>query len=251
MNRDAIDAGIREIGAEMVTCRFGGACAEVENAPDRGSPPRCLFIYPPKQPVGVVVVGLNPGTAKRREQDFYASRGASYDRTVEWVISYLAQSGLRNRSPYYRRLLDLVHQLGLEGAVLWTELVKCQMAEGHTRLGVRTLRRCTATYLRRELALVPDAPIVAAGSEAYRAVAYLFPDRLVIGVRHPTGARNWPELQDAVARNASQVRNLLTESRDRSSEIHGDPAAPAIWLPDVVGLGKSPERAEDGGDRTT
>jgi hypothetical protein len=45
------------------------------------------------------------------------------------------------------------------------------------------------SFLQRELGVIPDTwPIVAAGKESYKAVAYSFPRRTVIGVPHPTGA---------------------------------------------------------------
>jgi hypothetical protein len=44
--------------------------------------------------------------------------------------------------------------------------------------------------LSEELALLPsDWPLIAVGGEAFKALAYLYPHRSVVGVPHPTGAR--------------------------------------------------------------
>ena len=55
---------------------------------------------------------------------------------------------------------------------------------------LETFRTCTMTYLSRELRLVPpDWPLIAVSREAYKALAYLYPNRVVIGIPHPTASR--------------------------------------------------------------
>ena len=83
----------------------------------------------------------------------------------------------------------LVHALELKGPVLWTELVKCQSEPEVKELPVQTLRTCSGEFLRRELERLPENwPLFGVGWEAYKALAYLFSARTVIGVPHPTGS---------------------------------------------------------------
>jgi hypothetical protein len=83
----------------------------------------------------------------------------------------------------------LADALGLEGRILWTELAKCESATGKT-VPLQTLRTCSATFLQRELKAVPEKwPLLAAGRETYKALAYQFPSRTILGVPHPTGSR--------------------------------------------------------------
>ncbi|MBI2953189.1 MAG: hypothetical protein HYY30_02670 [Chloroflexi bacterium] len=45
-------------------------------------------------------------------------------------------------------------------------------------------------YLNRELQSIPhDWPLIAIGYEAYKAMAYIHPSRIVIGIPHPTASR--------------------------------------------------------------
>jgi hypothetical protein len=76
---------------------------------------------------------------------------------------------------------------------LWTDLVKCENESSEIELSFRhhsaTFRHCTSKFLRREIALVPlDWLILCVGWEAYRAIAYMFPDRPTLGVPHPSGS---------------------------------------------------------------
>ncbi|MGH9364294.1 MAG: hypothetical protein ACRD1B_03385 [Thermoanaerobaculia bacterium] len=74
------------------------------------------------------------------------------------------------------------------------------------------------TAVTRELESVPaEWPLVGVGAEPYKALAYLYPNRAVLGVPHPTGARGnqWhglfdgPSLTPAIlsaAQNAMSMR---------------------------------------------
>lgn len=54
---------------------------------------------------------------------------------------------------------------------------------------METFRCCTKRYLRKELELFPtDWPIFAVGKETYKSLAFLYPEKTVIGLFHPTGS---------------------------------------------------------------
>jgi hypothetical protein len=133
---------------------------------------------------GAVIIGINPGRTSGRERNFYLDHNLSYENTVE----YWENEGIKTRR-YYTWLRSFVDQLGFGGPLLWTELAKCESAPGVQHLPFQTLRTCMGSFLQKELEAIPDTwPLVCAGSESYKAIAFRFLERTIIGIPHPTGA---------------------------------------------------------------
>jgi len=132
--------------------------------------------------VGCVMVGLNPGKATKKEQDFFKSEPLSYER----FLLYWKENILQH--PYYKRLRKLADELEFDGPILWTELVKCQGKE-NGQLTVQTIRDDINKYLFPELENIPaNWPLFGIGNQAFEILSYRFPDRLVLGIPHPTGS---------------------------------------------------------------
>ena len=52
------------------------------------------------------------------------------------------------------------------------------------------MRTCANTFIKKELQYIPKGwSVIVAGREADNAILYMFPERTVIGVPHPTGDR--------------------------------------------------------------
>lgn len=191
-------SAIFEIGRDMVNCK--NQCRGVGNDKDKGIIPRCLYFEDDSgdSSRGAVVVGINPGNSWSVEQRFYKVRGASYESVLAYWDSTIKKLG------YYSKLRLLVRQLGFGGSILWTELVKCEDAAKGQDPPLQTFRVCTMTYLRHELELIPaDWPLIAVSREAYKALSYLYPVRVVIGIPHPTAARGqfWSLFDNRQLRN--------------------------------------------------
>lgn len=173
------------LGRELVACQR--ACHGVVCSQATGHMPRCLFLEVEQRSGGrgAAIIGLNPGRSSHREQQYYLDRRCTYDSVVAWF----RERGIRH--PYYKHLRKLVDALGLMGPILWTELAKCESAPAIKGLPpLQTFRTCTATFLQRELEKLPeDWPLFGVGGEAYKGLAYRFPNRTVLGVPHPTGSR--------------------------------------------------------------
>lgn len=168
----------------MVQCTQ--ACEGIVCDRFTGQIPRCMVFQFKDRDIsarGVAVVGLNPGKSREAEQSHYLRSDCSYESVVSWII----ENGLQRR--FYSRLSDLVTAMGLRGPILWTELAKCECASGVVEPPLQTFRMCVGKYLFRELQVIPsDWPLIGVGKEAFRALAYLFSDRTVIGIPHPTGS---------------------------------------------------------------
>lgn len=174
---------IYKIGQQMVSC--SNKCDGIVCNLKEGILPRCLILENDSrtQSRGTIIVGINPGHSKQHERNYYIKNGQSYDKVAEYWNTYI-----RNRK-YYSSLRSFVDQLGFRGPILWTELVKCENALEVKMPPLQTFRICTKTYLSAELRLVPDNwPLIAVGGEAYKALAYRFPNYIVIGIPHPTGS---------------------------------------------------------------
>jgi hypothetical protein len=171
---------------------------------------------------GVVIVGLNPGRASEKERRYYIENGPSYETFVK-ILEDLPGSG---NHPYNRRLRENVIGWGLTGPILWSELAKCQSKPDVTRLPLQTFRTCVGKFLNREMELVPhDWPIIAAGREAFKAISYLFSQRAVIGIPHPTGARTTKAQKTMIT--SKQAKCVIDQLLICSTPT-------AVWLPDKL-----------------
>jgi hypothetical protein len=185
---DQLRNEIAVIGERMVVC--GENCAGINRNQVEGILPRCLILETEgrKTSRGSIVCGINPAPAPHREVEFYRRNGTSYQSLLRWWEEYKLKD-----IPYYVRLRAFVSELGFEGPILWTDIAKCQNESDDVKLSIKdhpqTFRRCSALFLTKEIERCPpDWPIIAAGSEAYRALLYLCPKRALIGIPHPTGS---------------------------------------------------------------
>ena len=217
-----LEKSIEAIGLRLVAC--SQPCAGIHRDQRVGSLPRCLFLESHKRQAsrGAAIIGINPGRATKQEQAFYRERGGTYSAVKEWF----ADLGFRH--PYYVRLRGLADQLELAGPLLWTELAKCENASDQSGLPpLPTLRRCTGLFLRAELALLPpNWPLIAVGGEAYKALAYLHPERTIIGVPHPTGSYGHFARLFATGSLITSVKNTAINA------LHS-PIGQIIWLQSV------------------
>lgn len=213
----SLEEVIDELGKELVAC--GDNCAGIWLDPSKGLLPRSLFLERPEaMGRGCLAVGLNPGTSSARERAFYLESEISYDRVKVYRTSIAA-------IPYLARARSIIDQLGLGGPILWSNLAKCENESGRKRLPpLQTLRHCTRQFLTRELAATPTAwAVLGIGWEAYRALAYLVPQRSVIGIPHPTGG--FRDFRKMFANG-----HLREELKDRATRHLNSSEPSAVWL---------------------
>jgi hypothetical protein len=178
-----LSAIIDRLGAELVQCP--DACSGICNEPSIGVLPRCLILEDGASGErGCLAVGLNPGRSPDTERAYYREVGPSYQA----VKDYWHSTG-RNFQ-YYAKSRRMIAALGLRGSIVWSDLAKCENSNGSDRAPpLQTLRHCSRVFLRRELdAILPHWPVLGIGLDAYRAAAFMVPERTVIGFPHPTGA---------------------------------------------------------------
>ena len=176
----SLQASIEAIGRELVTCTRD--CEGVSCNRKPGQIPRCLFLERGGSAKGgAIVVGVNPGRATEKERNYYVVRHSTYAATVEWFENEGNTHGREH--PYYVHLRHLLRAIGLGGPIVWTELAKCESAKGVASVPLQTFRRCSGSFLQRELAIpqIQKWPLFGVGLEAFKALAYLFPRRTVIG----------------------------------------------------------------------
>jgi len=211
---------IEEIGRNMVRCNIH--CRGIALNHAEGILPRCLYLETEGRAdgKGSVIIGINPGRSKPDEREFYRQNGQTFEQEFLYWQKFIYNH------PYYNRLRHFVGELGFNGAILWTELVKCENASAESGLPpLQTFRTCTETYLQKELQAVPsDWALIAVGAESYKASAYMFASRTVIGVPHPTGSYGqFPRLFGADKQLLPQVKAQVENS---SNDVRGE----AVWL---------------------
>lgn len=185
---------IQEIGRKMI--RNAGIYREYRDVRcdlKRGILPRCLYYETEDRKLskrGCVIVGINPGQSKENEREYFIRNGASYEAEVSYWQDYGQETNKSagKKHPYYKKLRTLASGLGIEGPILWTELVKCESEKG-TPLSAQTIRDDIHRYLFKEIRHIPRSwPLIGAGRRAYEILSFSFPDRTVVGVPHPTGS---------------------------------------------------------------
>jgi len=224
---DTIAEHIRQIGEQMV--------ANYQPSPDvmldkeQGIIPRCLiFEKDSRNPhgQGSVVVGVNPGNGLwEEERQFYRECGCSYDA----VVKFWPRVGEYSR--YYKLLTSFVNAAGLDGPILWTELVKCESKKG-TPLSIETIRQDINRYLFEELQAIPeDWPLIGVGRQAYEILAYQFSKRQVIGTPHPTSSHG----QFAALFPSSKV--IEANAKKKLDELLMSKKPVAVWFSCSKGKG--------------
>lgn len=210
---DAID----RLGAELVACN--DCCAGIWRDQSQGIVPRTLFLdRPDATGRGCFAVGLNPGTSKAPERAFYRQAEVTFARVNEYRRSI-------DDIPYFKRTRTVIDLLGLQGPIIWSNLAKCENAEGQKDPPpVQTMRHCSGRFLRHELDLAPrDWAVLAIGRDAFLALAYLVPQRAVIGIPHTTGA-----FQDF--RRMFENGRFQKDLADRASAALSSGEPGAAWL---------------------
>jgi len=211
-----INQEIHKIGREMVNCSQN--CAGISLNQKDGILPRCL-IFEARESTdlknGCVIVGINPGHCKADEREYYLDKGISYDSVLEYWRQRISER------EYYKALRKFGEELGLIDSILWTELVKCENKQGLRELPLQTFRTCTMKYLSQELNIVPaDWPFIAVGKGAYHALAYLYPERTLIGIPHPTGSYgHFKKLFDKEGRLLEQFKQAFSQMKASSGGL--------------------------------
>ena len=217
-NLDKLESRVSQIGRGLVCCPL--ACEGVRNDIENGYMPRCLVLQRSDRANtgGAAVVGMNPGRSRTGEREHYKRARFTYESVQTWFATH----GIKHQ--YHQRLLRLLDSLGVNGPILWTELPKCENLEGYTGPPpLQTFRTCTAHFLQDELKAIPETwPIFGIGREAFKALAYRFPRRTVLGVPHPTGSYG-------------HFSKLLSESQKMLPSIKADVQSAiadrkAIWM---------------------
>src|SRR5437868_6248857 len=111
---------INAIGRDLVRCNI--YCRGIALNHSEGILPRCLILETAgrAEGKGSIIVGINPGRSKQHERDLYRRNGQTYEQEVSYWQKHIAQHR------YYKRLRHFADELGFKGAILWTELVKCE-----------------------------------------------------------------------------------------------------------------------------
>jgi len=184
---------IVEIGNELVKCPE--RCEGIVNSPLDFIPPRCLYLEPKgATTIDCVVIGMNPGKIdeKNKETKYYRE---NCTRELDYSVLYDyrsdrndAKSKGHTNNRFIRTFLNTT-KLIPNDSILWTELCKCQSTEGEPPL--QTYRKCMSKYLNHELALVKkDTPLICAGKTVYRAMAFRYTEKAVIGIPLPSSRGN-------------------------------------------------------------
>lgn len=212
-----LQAIVDRFGAELVSCRDD--CVGICRDQEAGISPRGFYLDRSSTTGrGCFVVGLNPGRSKQSERDFFLKEGCTYEAVKEFYR--------RSKFSYHTKARSVIDQLGLDGPILWSNLAKCENKSNQKQLPpIQTMRHCAGRFLLRELAETPsDWPVIALGRDAFMALAYLVPQRAVIGIPHPTGGGGLD------FRKMWANTDLRQDLKDRAASALASSERRAVWL---------------------
>lgn len=204
--------------------------------------PRSLWLDESNEPSSktCIILGINPGKAPKEERKEYTNYenidklqskyNDFYNNLTKETANQLMnlfnkreethkKSEKGKKHNYFIRSKNLANKLGYEN-ILWSNLCKCQNS-GKELPPVQTFRTCMNLFLREEMKLFHDVLIIAAGNKAYEIVSYMFPNRFVIGIPHPTG--NFPFFSHLFEDNTMKTLrreyvDLVKEKVDKNSK---------------------------------
>jgi hypothetical protein len=216
--RQEILSQINSLGNELVKCPLN--CVGIDNVKQDGKIPRCINLELENRNSdgkGVIIAGMNPGKAKKEEMKIYISDNGSYDSHKYFMNQYILKEG---KNKYHDEIREIVTLLGFDGPILWSEIVKCQSKEGINKLDVQTIRNCVHRFLKKEIELFKEFPIIAIGNESFRTCSLLFPDRQIIGIEHPSGTnRNYSKFKRKLVENIKSIKVKINNLRENEA-IH-------------------------------
>ena len=208
---------IKKLGDELVKCNR--KCDGIAVNRNNGILPRCLILKTEKvNQSGCAIIGINPGLSGPREQAYYKEAYKKKENLYKTEIDYWEKEISRRK--YYKRLNELVGKFSDFGLILWTELVKCENADKEKQVPLQTFRCCTQQYLRREIKLLnTDWPLFAVGKRCYEALSFLYTEKTIIGIPHPTGSRGHFDKMNNKPLPVGLLKLL---------------SGKAVWLPDII-----------------
>lgn len=233
----------------MCTNRCDGAAKRAN-----GVIPRCLYLQPgntnskdssTNQAAGAIVVGLNPGRSVLKERVLYKGllrQGEPlYAKTVEYLeVLFRTEHYYKATEGFVRSLCRSLYGEAWSGPLLWTELAKCELAEGQKHVPKDMATTCSRRFLSRELeAAPPEWPVFAIGRQAYDAACLMSPRRAVIGVPHTTGSWHgaFAQLCKASAKETKEAKVMVKHIVEEVVCSTG-----TSWLPKDVELRKERTR---------
>ena len=212
---DKLEKTIRGIGSDLARCK--NQCEGIECNYNEGIIPRCLTLEKRGTDAniecGCIIAGINPGICNKREMERCKQPGNRYEHWLRLWDDEVKEYR------YFKRLRQLIANLGYTGPILWTDLAKCQNKIKGKLPPLQTFRTCAQKFLSRELIcnkVIESWHIFAIGKEPYQAISYLYPNRTVIGVPHPS-ARG--QHFNILLRESSSYKNFKKSVQDK-----------AVWL---------------------
>jgi hypothetical protein len=210
-------SAINALGRELVNCPLD--CTGIDNSKKEGMIPRCINLeYENRNPSGksVIIAGMNPGRAKPKERELYIKNNCSYPSHTEFMKNMLKEG----KNKYHSEIKEVVNLLGFEGFILWSEIVKCQSKKDSKHLDVQTIRNCAHRFLKKEIELFPNSPIIAIGNESFKTCSLLFPERQIIGIEHPSGKnRNYNLFKKNLLKNKNLIKEKI-KNLNENEAIH-------------------------------
>lgn len=210
---------VEKLGKRVVGCDL--QCADIINDWDKGITPRAPCLDHPERKPDCIVIGMNPGHAGAEERKRYRECASeSPKKRYDAQKCYFGEK-FKERRRYFGQAREFAGKLKYKN-ILWTNLCKCEN-EGKGKIvpPIQTFRNCMKRFLKCELECFPRTSIIALGKKAFETVSYLFPDRCILGIPHPSGSQGGM-FSKVLKKDDKKLRKLVRAAKKNKA---------AIWLP--------------------
>ena len=224
---------INALGETLVNCCHCSVKDGIINKPSEGVIPRCLVIENRNGKEQCIIVGESPGQISNPRYKVSKIEKEWHKKEFEknGKISYKSYKKCWEKhvkpAPYYKRLRNIVNQLGFAGSILWTDLIKC---EKNKKTPDKTFQECIENYLEKELKWFPNLIIVAAGKDAFNKLKDIPTQKQIMGVYHPS-QQNIRRFKTMFING--NIKGELREEIKLAWENNKNKNIP-IWLPDFL-----------------
>lgn len=157
--------------------------------------------------LGIIVIGKNPGKISEDEVKTFTDQYKQDSSLLyEGISDYWRNNWFHGVHviPFYNNINWLLNYLNKVmpsldlKQVLWTERIKCEFAKGISEC-FDSANECHRKYLKKELGIsdFKGWPIICIGKDEFKFISFAYPDRIVIGLPHVTGAHgDAPKIYD-------------------------------------------------------
>jgi len=176
-------------------------------------PPRTLYLEERKGAKKAIIIGINPGKPKKGEKEEYIKKFENkgkieYNDLIDYWEKHL------KKEKYFEKIRNLLNNIDIRGTLLWSNLCKCQTKSSDKIPSIQNLRYCINKFLKKEIDCLDNKWfLICVGYESFKAISYIYYNKKVLGIYHPTGGGRHFMVYSGKERKIKKIVNTLIKEK--------------------------------------